>query len=155
MRRLLFEGKNKEATELAGRTMMGIPAGVKSYQPLGDLYLEAEDIAAVQDYRRDLDLDTGIASVRFRSEGVNHVREVFSSAPDNVLVVRWSADKPGRVNARIRLARGRDARVETDPSRPDRLFLRGRVNCKDDKTGQPRGHALRGAGPRRGDGRQV
>ena len=40
VRRLLFEGKNDEATRLAGKTMMGIPQGVKSYQPLGDLVLE-------------------------------------------------------------------------------------------------------------------
>jgi alpha-L-fucosidase 2 len=139
VRRLLFEGKNDEATKLAGRTMMGRPAGVKSYQPLGDLSIEAKDTTTVDEYRRELDLDTGVAAVRFRALGANHVREVFSSAPDNVLVVRWSADKTGRVNAQIRLTRSRDARVETDPSHPDRLILRGRVHCKDDKTGQPRG----------------
>jgi len=139
VRRLLFEGKNREATELAGRTMMGIPAGVKSYQPLGDLYVETEGLANVQDYRRDLDLDSGIASVRFRSEGTNHIREVFISAPADVLVMRWSTDKPGRISGRIRLARSRNARVEADPHRPNRPVLRGRVDCKDDKTGQPRG----------------
>ncbi|MGC8638556.1 MAG: glycoside hydrolase family 95 protein, partial [Isosphaeraceae bacterium] len=117
----------------------GRPAGVKSYQPLGDLFIEATGLESVDNYRRDLDLDTGIASVRFRAHEANHLREVFSSMPDNVIVVRWSADRPGRINARIRLARERDARVETDPSHPDRLILRGRVNCKDDKTGQPRG----------------
>src|SRR5262245_33541646 len=40
IRRLLFEGKNKEATTLAGKTMMGIPVRIRSYQPLGDLRLE-------------------------------------------------------------------------------------------------------------------
>jgi alpha-L-fucosidase 2 len=139
VRRLLFEGKNKEATDLAGRTMMGLPAGVKSYQPLGDLHLEAPGIAAAADYRRELDLDAGIAAVRFTADGALHTREVFSSAPDNVIVVRWAADKPGRVNARLRLVRKQDAKVVADPADPARLVLRGRVNRKDDKTGEERG----------------
>ena len=139
VRRLLFEGKNQQATELAGRTMMGIPAGVKSYQTLGDLLFEVPGITAARDYRRDLDLDTGIAAVQFIIEGTRHTREVFSSAPDDVLVVRWTASRPGRIHARLRLARPRDAKVENDPAHPDRLVLRGRVTCKDARTGEPRG----------------
>ncbi len=139
VRRLLFEGKNKEATALAGRTMMGIPQRIKSYQSLGDLFIEMPGIAAVEDYRRDLDLDTGIAALRFKAEGALHTREVFSFAPDNVIAARWAADKPGRVNARLRIARKQDAKALADPADPKRLVLRGRINCKDDKTGEDRG----------------
>ena len=56
-----------------------------------------------------------------------------------MLVVRWSADKPGRIGVRIRLARSRDARVETSADHPDRLIQSGRVDCKDEATGQPKG----------------
>ena len=139
VRRLLFEGKNKEATDLAGRSMMGIPKRIKSYQSLGDLFLEAPALADVEDYRRDLDLDAGVASVRFRAEGTLHTREVFSSAPDNVIVVRWAADRPGRVGGRLRISRKQDAAALVDPAEPGRLILRGRINCKDDRTGEDRG----------------
>ncbi|NLH42873.1 MAG: glycoside hydrolase family 95 protein, partial [Planctomycetes bacterium] len=62
VRRLLFEGKNAEATKLAGETMMGRPQGVESYQSLGDLHIDSPAAGVVADYRRSLDLDTGIAT---------------------------------------------------------------------------------------------
>jgi alpha-L-fucosidase 2 len=144
VRRLLFEGKNQEATDLAGRTMMGVPSGVKSYQSLGDLGLETPGPAAVEDYRRDLDLATGIASVRYRSGGATFTREVFASAPDNVIVVRLSADKPGRVTTSLRMTRQQDAQCLSDPADRRRLILRGRINCVDDKTREPRGMRFEG-----------
>ena len=116
VRELLFAGKNQEAADLAGRTMMGIPAGVESYQPLADLQLEmlpadwgADDL----NYRRELDLRTGIHKVSFRwnagwQQPATHVRETFVSAPDQVLVSRLSADRPGTISYRIRLDRGQD-----------------------------------------------
>jgi len=144
VRRLLFEGKNQEATGLAGRTMMGTPSGVKSYQSLGDLGLETPGPAAVEDYRRDLDLATGIASVRYRSGGATFTREVFASAPDNVIVMRLSADKPARVTTSLRMTRQQDAQCLSDPADPRRLILRGRIDCKDDKTREPRGMRFEG-----------
>ncbi len=139
VRRLLFDGKNNEATALAGRAMMGIPHRIKSYQSLGDLFIESPGINAVEDYRRDLDLDAGIAAVRFRADGALHSREIFSSAPYNVIVARWAAGRPGRQSARFRITRKQDARSIVDPADPKRLILRGRIACKDDKTGEERG----------------
>ena len=144
VRRLLFEGKNQEATALAGRTMMGVPSRVKSYQSLGDLVLETAGPAAVEDYRRDLDLATGIATVRYGSGGATFTREVFASAPDNVIVVRLSADRPGRVTTSLRMTRPQDAQCLSDPSDPRRLILRGRIACEDDKTKEPRGMRFEG-----------
>src|SRR6185437_15439038 len=64
VRKLLFEGKNEEASDLAAKTMMGIPSRIKSYQPLGDLFIEdtAKSTNSVSNYRRELDLETGIAT---------------------------------------------------------------------------------------------
>ena len=144
VRRLLFEGKNQEATALAGRTMMGVPSGVKSYQSLGDLGLETPGPTAVEDYRRALDLATGIASVRYRSGGATFTREVFASAPDNVIVVRLAADKPARVTTSLRMTRQQDAECLSDPADPRRLILRGRIACVDDETKEPRGMRFEG-----------
>src|SRR2546421_11993393 len=52
----------------------------------------------VSDFRRELHLDTAIASVSYKSGGVRHAREIFSSPVDQVIVVRLTADRPGQVN---------------------------------------------------------
>ncbi len=105
VRRLLFAGKNEEATKLSAATMMGVPMSIKSYQPLGDLLLEMADGADVEQYRRELDLETGVATVRYGSKGATFTREVFASKPDQVIVVRVSADKPGRINLSVKFER--------------------------------------------------
>ncbi len=129
VRRLLFEGKNAEATKLAGETMMGIPQRVKSYQPLGDLWLEFPQIEEFDDYLRELDLATGIAAVRYRVRGATFTREVFASAPDGVVVVRISCDKAKSVRTRITLTRQQDATSTADG--PHGLVLRGRIRMED------------------------
>jgi alpha-L-fucosidase 2 len=139
IRRLLFEGKNEEATKLAGQTMMGIPQRIKSYQPLGDLLLEFPAMAAVDNYRRDLDLDTGIAATRYEAGGATFTREVFATTADDVIVVRLTCDQPGRVNVGLTLTREKDAECIGDPNDPSRLILRGRIKCLDDRTKEEKG----------------
>ena len=138
VRRLLFAGRNAEATELAQKTMLGIPCNVKSYQSLGDLYIDFP-AAKVADYRRELDLDTAIATVQYRAGDVRFTREVFASAPAGVIVMRIAADRPGCVHARLRMTRQQDALCVNDPADSRRLILRGRINCPDEKTGENRG----------------
>ncbi len=141
VRRLLFEGKNEEAKKLSAETMMPSPARVKSYQTLGDLEIRVPDATEVTDYYRELDLDTGIVTVRYvyHPKKICMTREVFASAPDNIVVVRIVCDKPGKLGVVFGLSRERDAVCVNDPADPNRLILRGRIDCPDLKTGQPRG----------------
>ena len=139
VRRLLFEDKNAEATQLADEKMMGIPPGIKSYQTLGDLLVEFPGDAEAAEYRRALDLDTGIASVTYRAGGATFTREVFASASDNVIVIRLASNKRGRVSVRLRLAREKDAACLSDPKDPARLILRGRIALKHHETGEDAG----------------
>jgi len=97
IRRLLAEGKQAEAEELAMREFMSIPLGQKAYQPFGDLVVRFPSVAHVTDYRRELDLDSAVATVTYRAEGVNYTREVFASHPDQAIVMHLAADQPGRV----------------------------------------------------------
>jgi alpha-L-fucosidase 2 len=99
VREALFAGRYREADALC-RKMQG-PYN-QSYQPLGDLFLDFGE-GAVSDYRRDLDIDRAIATVRYSHGGVTFTREVFSSAPDQGLVVRLTADKPGSLTFIARL----------------------------------------------------
>lgn len=88
-RRLVAEGKYAEAEALIESKMLG--RRTESYQPLGDLKITLETSNSGQNYRRELDLNHGIASVFFKLDGVEMVREVFSSRPDGLLAVNIRA----------------------------------------------------------------
>ena len=113
VRALLMAGKVHEAEALAKQTMMGIPDRMPCYQTLGDLWLDFDGIPPeVQNYRLTLDLDSAIASTTFKVGNVASTREVFSSAPDNVIVIRLTSSKP--MSFKVRL--DRPAHAETKAS---------------------------------------
>lgn len=98
---------------------------------LGQLDLHFDDLSPVSDYRRDLDLDSAIARVRFMQEGVTFNREVFSSATDQVIVVRLTADHPGRISFTAKLTR--IERFTTRPIGDDALAMSGQLRGSDGK----------------------
>ncbi|WP_028916160.1 glycoside hydrolase family 95 protein [Pseudoxanthomonas sp. J35] len=125
VRRLLFAGRYAEAEALAEAEMMGRPKKQMPYQPLGDLRLDFLEIAELNGYRRELDLDRALATSTFEARGMQHTRQVFVSAVDQCLVVRLSGDRPRRIGLRIGLDSDHaEATVEADGG--DGLLLRGR-----------------------------
>ena len=97
-RALIFASKEREAGELISRSGMATPLRQASYQTLGNLVLAfPADRSPTTDYRRALDLDTAVATTQFKRGGVTFTREVFSSAPDQVIVIRLTADKAGSI----------------------------------------------------------
>jgi alpha-L-fucosidase 2 len=128
VRRLLFAGEPLEAYRVAEKNMLGVPHRLQSYQPLGDLRLTFDGEGATEDYRLELDLDTAVATLRFRRGGVTFTREVFASFPDQVIVVRQSADKPGSVSMGVWIDRPQDA--VTQIAADDRLDLVGQLACE-------------------------
>jgi alpha-L-fucosidase 2 len=103
IRRLLAEGKINEAGQLARGKFLSDPVRQKAYQPFGDLHLHFPGHEDVLDYRRDLDLDSGIASVTYRVDEVAYHREVFASYPDQAIVVRLQADHRGHISFTLKL----------------------------------------------------
>jgi alpha-L-fucosidase 2 len=101
-RQLVFQGTPEAQAEACGllyQNAMGEPMKETSYQVLGDLALTFPGYAAsATDYRRSLDLDSAIAVTTYKISDVAYTREVFSSFPDQVIVVRIAADKPGSVS---------------------------------------------------------
>lgn len=97
IRRLLFAGDVVRAHDLFGRSMMGVPYEQQKYAPLGDLLLTFPGDSAVTGYRRELDLDEAVVRASYQRDGVTYTREVFASAPDQVLVVLLTADRPGAI----------------------------------------------------------
>jgi alpha-L-fucosidase 2 len=123
VRRLLFEGKPLEATRLEDEKLMGVPNRQPPYQPLGDLSLNFAGHENVADYRRELDLATGIVKVTYRIGNARFTREIFSSAVDQAIVMHVSCSEPAQISVRIALTREQDSRTEAAP--PDRLVMTG------------------------------
>lgn len=105
IRQLLKDGRIAAAENLARSALTGLPDTQRHYELLGDLFLQFPPSASYEDYRRMLDLDTAIATVRYRVDGVTCQREYFASAPDQVIVIRLAVDQPGYLNAIVRLRR--------------------------------------------------
>ena len=140
IRQLLLDSKGLDgakisaAEKLAQDDMLGVPTRMPGYMTLGDLYLRAKDKASVSDYRRQLDLATGVVRTTYNSGGVRFTREVFASAPDHVIVMRISADRRDAVSFRMNMDRPADFTVHTaGPSgaAKDRLILREGPDHKD------------------------
>ena len=133
IRRLLLDGRIAEADSLARQCLAGDPLRIRSYQTFGELQIlffdREKDAAAffpdgVSGYERSLDLDGGIASTSFTAGGVRFVREVFASAPDNLLIVRLAADHPGALNFKLAYSRPKDAAAVASG---DVLSVTGRI----------------------------
>ena len=132
VRRLVFEGECFKAHYLFGQKLMGQPVEQQRYQTLGNLWLALPGHDAATDYRRQLDLDAGIATTSYRVGEATFTREVLASAVDQVVAVRLSADRPGALSFSARLVGGEDGEPRDDESfatvaeAPDTLVLRGR-----------------------------
>ncbi|MBN2213504.1 MAG: glycoside hydrolase family 95 protein [Bacteroidales bacterium] len=116
VRRLLFEGRFVEAEKTAQEKIMGDKKNdeTHSYQTLGDLILDFGRYRGKGDYRRELDIETAIATVTYQANWTQYTREIFSSAPDQVLVVRLSAGRSNDISLTVRLSRpGNRAKIET------------------------------------------
>lgn len=128
VRKLLFEGKNNEATEIASKKMMGIPDRIKSYQTLGDLNLEFPINGEIENYRRELNLDTGIAKTEYSVNGTKFTREVFATAVDQVIVIRIESDKPKSISLKVTMTRPQEA--STKKVSDNCLMLHGQCGTK-------------------------
>ncbi len=100
IQKLVFENKNFEAHDLFGRHLMGYPVEQQKYQSFANLHLDFDHADKAQEYKRSLDLETGIASVEYTVDGVRYLRETFASAPDQAIIVRITSDKPASINLR-------------------------------------------------------
>lgn len=152
IRRLLLAGKNVEAEALVNQHFTsaglgsaqgrGANAPYGSYQTLGTLRLKfhypappasapskienpAALISPATDYRRELDLATAITRITYRLGAITYTREMFVSAPDDVIVVRLTADQPGALNFDVAL--DRPARFTTASEGPDQLIMTGQL----------------------------
>lgn len=134
IQRLLFEGQYRQAHVLFGRRMMGYPVEQQKYQALANLALSLDATGDVSEYRHELDLDTAVITTKYAQGGVRYTREVLVSPVHQVVVVRLTADKPGRIAFTAQLRGYRNTAhsnyatdyFQMDGHGQDELVLRGR-----------------------------
>ena len=108
IRQLLFEGKYKEATELTNSTQVckgegsghgnGAEVPFGCFQTLGDLWIDNGKEDPYENYHKELDLEDAVVRVRYTQNGINYTREIFTSYPDQVMVARFTADRPAAIS---------------------------------------------------------
>lgn len=103
IQKYLFEGEPLKAHKLFGRHLMGYPVEQQKYQSLANLHLFFENQEEVSGYKRWLNLETGISCVEYTVGDISYRREIVSSEPDQVILVRLTASKPGSISFRAQL----------------------------------------------------
>ena len=107
----IFNGDYKTANELSKKYLVGTPPNVRSYQTLGDLGIKFYWKSAATNYKRSLNIQTGIAKTEYTVDDNKIVEEVFVSAPQNLMVITIQAEKP--FDADFLLSRQFNADYET------------------------------------------
>ena len=141
LQKALFAGRYKDALKLANDNFLGTPPEIRSYQPLGDLYIDYKWDGEPKGYKRELDLNTGIASTFFTVNGSSFRQDVIASSPDNIIIIHIKSSGEGLINASFKLSREKDALVKAIDN--STLQMRGQIIDSDDPKSGPGGEHMR------------
>lgn len=119
----VFAG-NYASADATMEKMMG--GGQERFLPAGDLILDFTGHVATN-YYRELNLKTAIAKTTYSYNGVKYTREYFASFPDKVLIVRLTADQPGKITYTASYASQLTNTISTSGN--DLLLLNGQANA--------------------------
>nr|MBP8067629.1 glycoside hydrolase family 95 protein [Pedobacter sp.] len=133
IRKFLFEGKNGEAVKLM-KKMQG--PNTNMYQPLANVVLKQKIGGQVSNYTRSLNIADAIATTKFTVNGVEYTREYFSSAPDQVIVMRLTANKPKALTISFGLNTELDSKVKGEGT--NELVLSGKARTYSDERRNPK-----------------
>lgn len=98
IRKLIFEGKQKEAERVANKVIISKKSHGQMFEPAGELHLHFEGHENYTDYYRELDIEKAVAKTTYQVNGVIYTREVIASLPDRVIVMHLTANKPKRIS---------------------------------------------------------
>jgi len=122
---MLFGAADKEMVQLNEDSLwLGDEKDSGTYQNLGEFEVALPRTKPVENYRRELDISRALHTVTYTSDGVSYRREAFASFPDQVMVFRFTADKPGSHSGTLTL---RDAHGAQLVIAPDRLTTAGKL----------------------------
>jgi alpha-L-fucosidase 2 len=123
VRKLIFEGKYKEAQDLVNQKFITKTSHGMAYQTVGDLKLSFPGHENYSDYYRELDIEKAMVTTRYKLNGVNYKTSTFASYPDQVIIIRISSDKPGSVSFSATM--GRPSKVTVSATKNNELIMTG------------------------------
>ena len=144
LQKAIFENRYSDALKLADENLLGTPPNIRSYQPLGDLLIDYEWEGTPENYSRELNLVTGIASTSFTVAGKKVKQEIFASSPDNIIVIRISSHDGLPLTASFKMQREKDA--VTAVKGTNTIQLTGQIIDEDDPKSGPGGAHMKFAG---------
>ncbi|MBZ5858400.1 glycoside hydrolase family 95 protein [Flavihumibacter profundi] len=98
IQQLIAAGKYKEAEQMASNNFVAEKVHGMPFQPVGDLYLKFEGHDQFTSFRRELDIQRAVTKTTYTANGIIYTREIFSSFPDNAIMVRLTASKPKSIS---------------------------------------------------------
>ena len=126
VRKLIFEGKYKEAQDIINQKFISKISNGMPYEIMGNLRLIFPGHENYSDYYRELDIEKAVFSSRYSLNGVKYETRVFSSFPDQILIVRLSADKPGSISFSATL--DRPSKVDLSTIGNNELIMSGKTD---------------------------
>jgi alpha-L-fucosidase 2 len=104
IRELLWQGKQKEAEDLAMENFMSVPLRQQKYQPFGDVWFSFPGHSKVSDYRRELDISKALCTVTYKTGDTTYSREYIASYPDNAIAINLTSDRKKAITFDILLS---------------------------------------------------
>lgn len=129
----LFRDSINKAVRLL-RRMQG--PNTEMYQPLGDIVIKQTYAGAISSVYRDLNISTAVAATKVTAGGINYTKEIFSSAPDQVIVIRLKADKVKALNFSVDVFH--ELRYEKMVTATKELVLKGKARITNDERRNPK-----------------
>ena len=133
VRNALFKDSIGQAIKLL-RKMQG--PNTEMYQPLGDIILKQQLNGEVSNYYRDLNISNATATTRFTVNGVEYTREMFSSAPDQVIIIRLKASQPKALSFSVGV--NHELKFSRMITSDNELVLKGKARITNDERGNPK-----------------
>lgn len=103
---MIFGGLPVERVQFNDKTLWTGSTTVRgAYQNFGDIFIDfgPQGKQSYSEYRRELDLDDALAKVTYKQNGVVYHREYLASYPDNVIAMRFTANKKGKISFSVRM----------------------------------------------------
>lgn len=97
IRKLVFDGKQKEAEILAEKTIQSKKSNGQIFQPVGSLNLRFANHESYTNYRRELNIERAISTTTYSVDGIQYTRTSFVSSPTNTLVMHITASKANSI----------------------------------------------------------
>lgn len=131
VRELIKNGNIPEAEKVAFEKMQGVTPDMRHYMPLGNLYIDMELNGKVKEYSRSLDISNACADISFSVNGVIYTREIFVSAPDDVMIIHITASEPESVTLTCHLDGRDDYYDDNRPCSENMILYTGGTGSRD------------------------